>query len=136
LRDWKDEINASVGTTFDSELAQLPGGRKLTEGAWQYKRAVASNNHRQYARAIGELSGAMESSHSLGRIAAFVLVHLIARRTNRSLPSPPEVPEYAMSLIHRLAQAEHHVPPQSPELQLSISDISPLNEDHIVMLST
>jgi hypothetical protein len=136
LHDWKHEITTTVETTFNSELAQLPGGLRLTEGAWQYKRAAASNNHRQFARAIAELSDAMESHHPVVRVAAFVLLHLISKRTNRPFPLPPEVPEYAQGLVSSLAQSERKLQAESGELQLSISDISPLNEDQCVALST
>jgi hypothetical protein len=129
LSDWRREIIAKVGTTFTSELAQLPGGRKLSEGAWQYKTAIASKNERNFPRAIIELSDATKSDHPVVRIAAFVLLHLISKRTDRPSPPPPEVPDFARNLVHRLARSKPELQIESPELQLSISDISPLDED-------
>lgn len=129
LGNWKQEINDSVTTEFRSELAKLPGGDHLSEGAWRYKAAVATNNQWQFARAISELQTAMASHVPLIRLAAFVILQLAFKRTDRDLLPPPELPNYSQALLKNMKPEETGESKFSPEHQLSISDISPLTED-------
>jgi hypothetical protein len=129
LGNWKQEINDSVKTEFRSELAKLPGGDHLSEGAWRYKAAVATNNQRQFARAISELQIAMASEVPLIRVAAFVILQLAFKRTDRDLLPAPELPGYSQALLKNMKPEETGEQKLSPEHQLSISDISPLTED-------
>ena len=129
LGNWKQEINDSVTTEFRSELAKLPGGDHLSEGAWRYKAAVTTNNQRQFARAISELHTAMASDVPLVRLAAFVILRLAFKRTDRDLLPAPELPSYSQALLKNMKPEEAGECKFSPEHQLSVSDISPLTED-------
>jgi hypothetical protein len=129
LGNWKQEINDSVTTEFRSELAKLPGGDHLSEGAWRYKAAAATNNQWQFARAISELQTAMASEVPLIRVAAFAILQLAFRRTDRDLLPVPELPGYSQALLKYMKPEETGEHKFSPEHQLSISDISPLTED-------
>jgi hypothetical protein len=129
LSDWKGELVGSVATTFISELAGLPGGSELSEGALQYKQAVALDSQPQFARAIKELRSSLKSSNPIVKTASFVLLQLALKRTGRPLASPPEVPDYARNLVDRLTTPESRNDAALSVQQLTVSDFSPVDED-------
>lgn len=123
LREWKAEINGPIVTSYRSRLAGLPMGGQLTEGALQYKRASKTGSEREYARAFKELSQALASEEAVVRMVAYVLLALIARRTDRRHPQAPQLPEHARAALENIF---HPTLGSDADEQLSLSDFSPV----------
>jgi hypothetical protein len=139
LRAWKKEVSSTTSTGFASELAQLPGGKNLSEGALQYIKGVAiarqgqvDRAQRIFNRAVGEFTKARGSTSPVVSTIAYIYLHLIARRTEHSSPSPGSIPDDARLIVNMICRDQIREGAVVVVPRISMSDICLVEDDQLI----